>query len=285
MLDDGWLVEQEGAKLATDHAAAEDVPATLGGLARHNVANALAAAAGRPGSGFTLAQVAPAWRDFRNSTDLMPGRLNLYRLGNRLVIVDYAHNVAGLDVSVDTAEALIGQRGKRRATLSVIIGSAGDRPDDYLRALASVAGSRADEVAIKEMHPLPARQDAGRASSASCATGLRAAGVDRCRRARLSRRGRRATRRADDAGRQAATDDDDASPRVLVACAIGCATRSTPCCLSLGRASPVERCRTRSPTCARSRPPTMNDGQQADRLPGRVVQRLELVAHSSQSAA
>ena len=91
----------------------------MGGLARHNMANALAAAAGARALGFSRAQVAAGLRDFRISPELMPGRLNFYRRGNRLVVIDYAHNVAGLGVLLDTVEALIGRRGRRRATLSV----------------------------------------------------------------------------------------------------------------------------------------------------------------------
>jgi cyanophycin synthetase len=56
-------------------------------------------------------------------------------------------------VLLDTVEALIGGRGKRRATLSLIVGSAGDRPDDQLRDLGEVAARRADELALKEDLP------------------------------------------------------------------------------------------------------------------------------------
>ncbi len=150
--DDGWLVEQEGEKSRRIMPAAE-IPATIGGLARHNVANALAAAGGARALGFTIAQVRSGLGDVRNTMDLLPGRLNAFRLGNRLVVIDYAHNVAGLETLLDTAEALVGKRGKRRATLSVLLGSAGDRPADYMRALAFMAGSRADEVAIREGIP------------------------------------------------------------------------------------------------------------------------------------
>jgi cyanophycin synthetase len=108
--------------------------------------------------------------------DLLPGRLNAYRLGNRLVIIDYAHNVAGLEVLLDTAEALVGKRGKRRATLSVLIGTAGDRPDDYLRSLASMAGSRADEVAIREGIPY-LRGRSRESVIGELREGLRSAGV------------------------------------------------------------------------------------------------------------
>jgi cyanophycin synthetase len=150
--EDGTLVEIVAGKRRKIVVAA-DIPATLGGLARHNIANALAAAAGARALGFTVAQVAAGLRDFRISADLMPGRLNFYRRGNRLAVIDYAHNVAGLTVLLDTVEALIGPRGKRAATLSLIVGSAGDRPDDQLRDLAKVAAERADELALKEDLP------------------------------------------------------------------------------------------------------------------------------------
>jgi cyanophycin synthetase len=149
----GWLVEARGLRSRRNILAVDDVPATLGGLARHNVANALAAAAGALALGFSREQVAAGLRDFRISAEQMPGRLNLYRRGNRLVVVDYAHNVAGLEVLLDTIERLIGPRGRRSATLSLIMGSAGDRPDDALRALATLAAQHADEIAIKEDLP------------------------------------------------------------------------------------------------------------------------------------
>jgi cyanophycin synthetase len=79
--------------------------------------------------------------------------LNIYIKGNRLIIVDYAHNEAGVSALLDTAEGLLGPRGKRRGTISVIVGSAGDRPDDAIRAVGRVAAARADEVAIKEDLP------------------------------------------------------------------------------------------------------------------------------------
>ena len=213
VLDDGWLVEREGQSTRRI-IRAQDVPATIGGLARHNVANALAAAGGARALKFSLAQVKAGLADFTSSPGLMPGRMNLYRIGNRVVIVDYAHNVAGLDVLLTTAEALIGRRGHRRATLSLILGSAGDRPDDYMRELGVSAGSRADEVAIKEMIPyLRGRTREGVVGALS--DGLRSAGVD------LSQvpvyydevdalRGELTT-----PGRLAATDDG--APRVLLA--------------------------------------------------------------------
>jgi cyanophycin synthetase len=131
----------------------------MGGAARHNVANALAAAGGALALGASRAEVAAGLRSFRPTSGQMPGRLNFYRLGNRVVLVDFAHNAAGLGVVLDMVDALIGKRGRRRrATLSTIVGTAGDRPDDGLRAVGRLAGARSDQVAIKEtLHYLRGR--------------------------------------------------------------------------------------------------------------------------------
>jgi cyanophycin synthetase len=149
VLDAGWLVSLAGSSRRRV-VAANEIPATLGGVARHNVANALAAAAGAHAMGATWADVAGGLRTFGIDAGQLPGRLNLYRNGSRLVIVDYAHNEAGLSALLDVADGLLGRRGRRRGTVSVVIGTAGDRPDDALRAIGRVAGARADQVAIKE---------------------------------------------------------------------------------------------------------------------------------------
>jgi cyanophycin synthetase len=94
--------------------------------------------------------VAAGLRDFRSTADHMPGRLNLYVKADRLALVDYAHNEAGLEAVVGTAERLIGARGKRSARMTVIVGTAGDRPDDSLRAIGQIAGRHGDKVVIKE---------------------------------------------------------------------------------------------------------------------------------------
>jgi cyanophycin synthetase len=157
LVEDGWIVEAEGDKRRRIVALA-DVPATMRGAARHNVANALAAAAGSMALGATREQVAIGLRTFAPTSAQMPGRLNFYRLGDRVVLVDFAHNEAGLRVVLDTVDALIGKRGSRRATLTTIVGTAGDRPDDGLRAVGRLAGQRSDQVAIKEtLHYLRGR--------------------------------------------------------------------------------------------------------------------------------
>ncbi len=145
----GELVEMDGAR-TTAIMPVVDVPIAIGGIARHNVANALAAAGAARAVGATIEQVADGLHDFRPTADRSPGRLNLYRLGNRVVIVDFAHNEAGIEAVLDVAEGIAGGAAGRAAPITVIIGTAGDRPDDTLRGIGRIAAQRAQRVAIKE---------------------------------------------------------------------------------------------------------------------------------------
>ena len=143
------LVELEGGE-ARAIVGVDEIPATLGGLARHNVANALAAAGGARALGATIGQVADGLRDFRPSAKRSPGRLNLFRRGRQVVIVDFAHNEAGMEALLDVAEGIAGGGAARTWPVTLIVGGAGDRPDDTLRGLGRIAGARAERVAIKE---------------------------------------------------------------------------------------------------------------------------------------
>ena len=137
-----------------------EVPIAIGGIARHNVANALAAAGGARALGATIDQVADGLRDFRPTADRSPGRLNLFRLGSRIVIVDFAHNEAGIAAVLDVAEGIAGGAAGRAAPITVIIGTAGDRPDDTLRGIGRIA-ARARPAGRDQGDPgLPARADA-----------------------------------------------------------------------------------------------------------------------------
>jgi cyanophycin synthetase len=159
VLRDGWLVELDGHSAAAERdgepvehriVEVERVPITLGGLARHNVANALAASGAARGLGVTLADLRDGLSDFQPSSERSPGRLNLFRLGSRIVIVDFAHNEAGVNAVLDVAEGIAGGAAGRAAPVTAIVGTAGDRPDDTLRGIGRIAGQRAQRVAIKE---------------------------------------------------------------------------------------------------------------------------------------
>ncbi len=147
--DDGWIVEMDGEAVRRIVEIAR-IPLTIGGLARHNVANAMAAAAAARGLGASVDQVADGLVDFRPTSERSPGRLNLYRLGQRVVIVDFAHNEAGMSAVLDVAEGIAGGAAGRAAPVTAIIGTAGDRPDDTLRGIGRIAATRSQRIAIME---------------------------------------------------------------------------------------------------------------------------------------
>lgn len=126
-----------------------DVPMTLAGLARHNVANALAGAAGALGLGLSAADVAEGLRTFAADGEHNPGRLNVYSMpvegGSCTVVLDMAHNEDGLDALLTVADGLRAPGGR----LLLGLGTGGDRQDDVLRNLGEMAGLRADLVRIQ----------------------------------------------------------------------------------------------------------------------------------------
>lgn len=122
------------------------IPITVGGKARHNVANALGAVAVAWGLGIPVEAIARGLREFQGTTRDNPGRLNRFDLGGVEVIVDFAHNPHGLKALVDMGGAL---PARRRL---VLLGQAGDRDDNAIRELARVAWAiRPDHVIAKEM--------------------------------------------------------------------------------------------------------------------------------------
>ena len=144
-LQDGALVLLQRGRAPHELVAVADLPVALGGLSRHNVANALAAAAAADAVGVDRDHIAAGLRSFSQDTEQNPGRLNIFALDGRIVVVDFAHNEAGLAGLLETARALA--RGGR---LWCGLGTAGDRTDEMLIGLGRLAAQGADEVAIVE---------------------------------------------------------------------------------------------------------------------------------------
>jgi cyanophycin synthetase len=125
-------------------AAVSDIPITFSGAATHNVANVLAAAAACDALGLTIRQINRGLRSFGRDADANPGRLNLYEGDGRFVIVDFAHNEAGLAALMQVARAVAG-----RHRVCLALGTAGDRTDEMLHRLGVLAGA-ADRLVIAE---------------------------------------------------------------------------------------------------------------------------------------
>jgi cyanophycin synthetase len=152
LVRDGFIGEAEGDAWRPIVDLAR-VPIALGGIAGHNVANALAAAAAARGLGASLDAVRRGLRTFAPTPEASRGRLNLFRDDRRVVVVDFAHNEAGVGVLLDVVEPIaraLGSNG-RRAPISAIVGLAGDRPDDTLRGVGRILAQRVDRIVQKEM--------------------------------------------------------------------------------------------------------------------------------------
>ena len=134
-------------------------PATFDGNARMNVQNAMAAAAAAHAAGAHMHDIRSGLRTFSPSFFQSPGRLNLFDLSGIKVLVDYAHNPAGLRTIGDFVERMTSDaRSATRpanetwqANLRVgVIGTAGDRRDEDIRELGRVAARYFDEIIIRE---------------------------------------------------------------------------------------------------------------------------------------
>lgn len=121
-----------------------EIPVTLGGAARHNVANALAAAALTSCLGASTAAIRSGLTTMHQ--DENPGRCNVYELDGFKVLVDFAHNPAAMSALFDMAQAI---PAKRRV---LCFGQAGDRPDDLIRQMTRDAWEIGlDQVIISEL--------------------------------------------------------------------------------------------------------------------------------------
>jgi cyanophycin synthetase len=126
----------------------EQVPVTLAGIASQHVHNAMSAAAAALAIGLPRKAVVQGLRTFMPDAEANPGRANVYVLGDRVVVLDYAHNEAGID---GLAEIATGLRPPGAETW-LAFGAAGDRDDELLHGLGYRAARGADRLVIAELH-------------------------------------------------------------------------------------------------------------------------------------
>jgi cyanophycin synthetase len=142
------------------------LPATFEGRARMMVQNALAAAAAAHAAGAHLHDIRQGLRSFSTSIYQAPGRLNLFELDGMKVLVDYAHNAAGLATLGDFVERMTSGQplaapgaASWSANLRVaVIATPGDRRDEDMRELGRVAARYFDEIIVREDRNLRGRK-------------------------------------------------------------------------------------------------------------------------------
>ncbi len=146
------------------------IPATFGGRARMNVANALAAAAAAWSAGAHLHDIRQGLRTFTTSFFQAPGRLNLLDVGGVRVVIDYCHNVDGMRQLADFVERMMtepvtkagrlgtAKAGTRSGRAIGVLGIPGDRRDEDQRAYGAIAATAFDEVIVREDKNLRGRE-------------------------------------------------------------------------------------------------------------------------------
>ena len=142
-LQDSTVVLANGLR----HEALLDVremPASLGGRARYNIANAMAAAAALMATGFGNAEIADGLRGFVSDSKHNPLRSNLFDVDGVTVVVDYAHNCAAYAALAEMARAMTPGR------LVGVVAAPGDRRDADLVDIGRTCAAGFDELVVYE---------------------------------------------------------------------------------------------------------------------------------------
>ncbi len=132
---------------------AVSVPLTFDGTAHFMIQNVLAAVLAGYLRNFSIEDLKVAIESFIPSPSQTPGRLNLFQFKDFQVLLDYAHNEAGLT-------ALKGMVDRMEASVKVgIIAGIGDRRPEDNRGIGRVAAEMFDEIIIRQDKNLRGRTE------------------------------------------------------------------------------------------------------------------------------
>jgi cyanophycin synthetase len=129
-----------------------DIPLTFEGKAVHNIMNTLPAVLATYLFGdIEIDDIKLALTTFIPSAAQTPGRLNLFQFKKFQILVDYAHNPAGLHLLGSFVRKMDG-------SLKVgIISGTGDRRDEDIREIGKIAATYFDEIIIRQDRHLRGR--------------------------------------------------------------------------------------------------------------------------------
>ena len=150
-IEDSEFVIRRG-RLRIPIARVSEVPLMLGGAARFQQQNVLAAIATAYVQGVRYDTIRAGLLSFFPSPSMTPGRLNLLRVGKARVLVDYAHNQAAVEGLLELALNLPATR--RIGVIAV----PGDRRDEDMRGVGRLAAGL-DRVIVKEDPDRRGRED------------------------------------------------------------------------------------------------------------------------------
>jgi UDP-N-acetylmuramyl tripeptide synthase len=127
------LLAHSGAE--HDLGAVSAMPLTVEGSATYNTANLAGAALAAAALGVRPGRIARVFTRFGSRASDNFGRMMRFERGGVHILVDYAHNVEGLNGLLTVAEHLRGRDGR----LGTLLGHAGNRLDAEIEALAAAA--------------------------------------------------------------------------------------------------------------------------------------------------
>jgi cyanophycin synthetase len=130
-----------------------NIPLTYGGRAEFMIQNVLAATLACFVYGVSLEDLRTGLTTFNAGTAQTPGRLNFIEVGDVTVLMDYAHNPAGLR----GLAAFITKLPNKYRTC--VINGTGDRRDEDIIEFGQVAGETFDRIVIRRGHYLRGRDE------------------------------------------------------------------------------------------------------------------------------
>ncbi|MCH7784018.1 MAG: cyanophycin synthetase [Bacteroidetes bacterium] len=123
---------------------AADIPLTYGGKAKFMIQNILPAVIAANVQGISIEDTKAALETFIPSPSQTPGRLNLFKFNDFTILLDYAHNPAGMRALQQFIDNL-------DATIRVgIIAGIGDRRKEDNNEMGSIAAEMFDEIIIRQ---------------------------------------------------------------------------------------------------------------------------------------
>ena len=130
-----------------------NIPLTYGGRAEFMIPNVLAATLACFVHGISIEDIRNGLTTFNAGTAQTPGRLNFIEIGDATVLMDYAHNPAGMR---GLANFITKLPHKYR---TCVLNGTGDRRDDDIREFAKIAADTFDRIVIRAGHYLRGRTE------------------------------------------------------------------------------------------------------------------------------
>ena len=122
----------------------KNMPSAMGGILKHNIYNALAAAAGAYGAGIKICDIQKGLSTFNSDAKDNPGRFNVFDVNGVKVVIDYGHNIDGYKNVLNSLKNL------KKNRLIGVIGVPGDRTDSSSLMIGELCGNFFDRVYVKE---------------------------------------------------------------------------------------------------------------------------------------